>query len=165
METPRSVSLAHLRHELRTPVNHILGFAEILIEDAEESRIEGILPMFHEIRSGGHLVLESLQSSLAGTAACVQEVDIETLAGNLRAESARVLEACTSLRENLEDGRRQTVADLDAISVALRSLMEFGAGLSGDLMRQPFAPVCLKTPSCQPDPQARPGGRILIADD
>ena len=29
----RGESLAHLRHELRTPVNHILGYSELLIEE------------------------------------------------------------------------------------------------------------------------------------
>jgi signal transduction histidine kinase len=27
--------VAHLRHDLRTPVNHIVGYAEMLIEDLE----------------------------------------------------------------------------------------------------------------------------------
>ena len=36
METLKDESLAHLRHELRTPVNHILGYSDLLIEDAGE---------------------------------------------------------------------------------------------------------------------------------
>ena len=32
-----SESLKYLRHELRTYLNHILGYSEILIEDLKES--------------------------------------------------------------------------------------------------------------------------------
>ncbi len=30
-------AVAQLRHDLRTPVNHIIGYSEILIEDASDS--------------------------------------------------------------------------------------------------------------------------------
>jgi signal transduction histidine kinase len=30
-------AVAQLRHDLRTPVNHIIGYSEMLLEDAEES--------------------------------------------------------------------------------------------------------------------------------
>jgi adenylate cyclase len=165
MQALSGASLAHLRHELRTPVNHILGFAEILIEDAEERHLGAFLPAFQHIRSGGHQLLEIIQSALAGAAPSVEEADIEALAGTLRAESARVLEACTALREDVEEGRRQTAADLDVISGAVRSLMEFGAVETLELARQASAPVLPAIPSCTRDVQARPGGKILVADD
>ncbi len=165
MQVLKGTSLAHLRHELRTPVNHILGFAEVLIEDAEERHLGEFLPVFHEIRSGGHVLLETIQSALAGAASSVEEADLEALAESLRAESARILEACTSLREDVEEGRRQTVADLDIITGALRSLMEFSAVEGSAHLHQLSAPVRSEIPACTPEVQARPGGRILVADD
>ena len=35
----RDARVAHMRHELRTPVNAILGYSEMLIEDAEEGAV------------------------------------------------------------------------------------------------------------------------------
>ena len=60
MDTLKSESFAHLRHELRTPVNHILGYVELLIEDASARNLEAFIPAFQEIQSGGHRLLESI---------------------------------------------------------------------------------------------------------
>ena len=53
------------RHELRTPVNHILGYAELLIEDAEDlGRPERAEPL-RAIHARGKEVLELVSSAAA----------------------------------------------------------------------------------------------------
>ena len=39
--------LSHMRHELRTPVNAIIGYSEMLIEDADEGSLKGDLERIH----------------------------------------------------------------------------------------------------------------------
>jgi signal transduction histidine kinase len=34
-------TIKHLRHDLRTPINHILGYTEILLEDYEVTQATG----------------------------------------------------------------------------------------------------------------------------
>jgi len=58
MEAITVDSLAYLRHELRTPINHILGYCELLIEDAGERHLEGFVPVFQQIHNGGRQLLE-----------------------------------------------------------------------------------------------------------
>ena len=61
METFKSGLLADLRHELRTPVNHILGYSELLIEDAAERHLEAFIPAFQQIQSGGRRLFDSIR--------------------------------------------------------------------------------------------------------
>lgn len=172
MEVLNFESLAHLKHELKTPVNHILGYAELLIEEAEERRLEAFVPAFQQIQKGGGQLLASIEAGLReGTS--VQGPDLQTFKENLRGTVAEVLEASTSLLADLEDRHRQTVADLDAIAWAVCSLMEFTGEEDGCCGRKPrvsarhleaassgggFAKTDLV-------PSKKHGGRILIADD
>ncbi len=180
METFKYESLAHLRHELRTPVNHILGYSELLIEDAEERHLEAFVPAFQQIQSGGRQLLESIQSALAERTASAPEVNIEAFKENLRGMATQVLGTSTALLEDLEAGHRQTLADLDAIAWALRRLMEFTgqeqAAVDATLPEGKTAAGIVHHPKAQHakfpgdgsygrSPHKTRGGNILIADD
>src|SRR5579862_6881895 len=168
METTLGESLASLRHELRTPVNHILGYAELLIEDAGERHLEAFIPAFQQIHSGGHRLLESIQAALAGKADSTQELNLAAFKEDLGGTAAEVLKISRAMQEELETGHRQTLADLDAISWALRNLMEFTGGEGETLARnavQPSRRTELLVRERRPAPRKRRGGKILIADD
>jgi signal transduction histidine kinase len=125
METLDAASLARLRHDLRTPVNHILGYTELLIDDSSERQLEALVPVFQKIQDGGRQLLETIETALGEKTGPTQEVDLESFKQNLHSTAAEVLEASTSVVDNLENGHQQTLADLDAISRALRRLMDF----------------------------------------
>ncbi len=172
MEALKGESLAHLRHELRTPVNHILGYSELLIEEAGARHLEAFVPAFQHIQASGRSLLESIQTTLsektslnekAGSAA---ELNFSAFAENLRNIAAEVLETSTSLKETLEDGHRQTLADLEAISWALRRLLDFAAQ-NGQTPPPPKRAPRIPSESSEPapPPAKRRGGKILIADD
>ena len=167
METLERGLLANLRHELRTPVNHILGYSELLIENAAERHLEAFIPAFQQIQSGGRQLLDSIQTALAEKTGPAQELDLHALRKNLHRTAAEVLETSTSLLEDLESGHRQTLADLAAISWALRSLMEF-PGEEAAPARMPPKPVRRIEPSSKEGILARRKtrvGTILVADD
>src|SRR5687768_4020960 len=53
--TPPSLDLSKIRHELRTPINHILGFCDILLEeDNVPAAVRADLLRIHD--SGRHLM-------------------------------------------------------------------------------------------------------------
>jgi diguanylate cyclase (GGDEF)-like protein len=168
MEVLKSPSLANLRHELRTPVNHILGYSELLIEDADQRHLEAFIPTFEQIHSGGRRLLESIQTTLAETAGPAEELDLEAFKENLRETVQEVLVTSTSLYEDLENGHRQTLADLAAISWALRRLLEF-TGEEGDVpapkASEPALDVQLRSPKRALGSGRKRVGQILIADD
>jgi signal transduction histidine kinase len=48
---------AGLLHDLRTPLGHILGYSELLIEQMNESGHEEFIPYLEKIRTAGHELL------------------------------------------------------------------------------------------------------------
>ncbi len=57
--------LAHLRQEFIAPAAAIVGYTEILIEDARRLSLDAYLPDLERIRSAGHALHALLQSVLA----------------------------------------------------------------------------------------------------
>ena len=53
-----------LSHELRTPVNHIVGYAELLEEQAEERGLDHLLPDLRKIVDAGHTWLGLMEEYL-----------------------------------------------------------------------------------------------------
>ena len=168
MDALKIESLAHLRHELRTPVNHILGYSELLIEDAGERHLEAFVPAFQQIQDGGRQLLESIQAALADHVDSSENMDLDTFKTNLRDTASNVLEKSTSVLENLEHEHDQTRADLDAISWALRRLIEF----TGNEKPLPAEKSSIPARRAAPASSERilrgrknRAGKILIADD
>lgn len=56
--------LQRLSHELRTPVNHIVGYAELLEEQAEERNLTGLLPDLRKIADAGRTWLDLMEEYL-----------------------------------------------------------------------------------------------------
>lgn len=61
---------SHLRHDLRTPINQILGYSEMLEEEAVESQ-PGFVPDLKKIQKAARNMLEVIQSRLTPGAAAV----------------------------------------------------------------------------------------------
>jgi sigma-B regulation protein RsbU (phosphoserine phosphatase) len=54
-----------LRHDLKTPVNHIIGYSEMLLEDAEECGNESNASDLKKIRSAAHELLRLINARLS----------------------------------------------------------------------------------------------------
>lgn len=51
------VSLSQLRHDLRTPLNQIIGYTELLMEEVQDIGEASLLPDLHRIRNAGNILL------------------------------------------------------------------------------------------------------------
>lgn len=56
-EQAPSPSLAEIRHTLRTPLNHIIGYSEMLLEEAAERDLKEFVADLQKIRSAGKQLL------------------------------------------------------------------------------------------------------------
>jgi diguanylate cyclase (GGDEF)-like protein len=166
-------SQAHLRHEYRTPVNHIIGYSELLIEEAGERHLESFIPIFERIHEGGRELLESIQSAFSEHVRPGNNSEREVFRANIRVTALELSHTLTSLAEDFERCHRQTNADLDAISWAIRRLLELAGLDSENATAESFKPARgVEDLSCEAvtvparlDGGKRGGGKILIADD
>ncbi len=163
----KAESRSHLRHEYRTSVNHILGYSELLIEDAGERHLESFIPLFQKIQEGGRELLESIQSTFSDVRPA-SDSEFQTFSANLQAAALEMSRTLASLVEDFESSHSQTLTDLDAISQAVRRLLEL-AGQKGEIAdakrSKPGYSVKDRSGSDAHVQAKRGGGRILIADD
>lgn len=168
-------SLAHLRHDLRTPLNHVLGYTEILLEEASNGDLADSTSVLTELRAGGRKLLEQIQRVLGDGGSSVSLAQLQNLESALRPETERLLMGCEALeRRLLERGATDSSADVARISVALRRLLSLAGEIAGgrpdagatDIAKETSqaTPAAAQTKAA-PETEAGAGGRILVVED
>ncbi len=122
----RIALLAHMRHELRTPINAIIGYSEILLEGeacAAEFRadLEKILAAGAQLRDRVNGLLHTARDE-------TRDLDVEAFGAHVRHELRTPINAVNGYSEMLiEDataaGQTELVADLERIHGAGRQLL------------------------------------------
>lgn len=167
IEALKTESSTHLRHEYRTSVNHILGYSELLIEDAGERHLESLIPAFRQIQQSGRELLESIHTTFSGLRSA-SDSEFRAFNINLHATATELSRSLASLVDDFERDRRQTLADMDAISLAVRRLLDL-ASRKHDVAEvnrpKPAVRVNHRSGDDARSPVKKGFGRILIADD
>ncbi len=122
-ERERRALLSHLRHNLRSPLNAILGYTEMLIEDAEAEGQAGLLPDLRRIHTAATQLLSRLEEALDPVRFEGQAIDLElfgtTLRHELRTPLNAVLGYSEMLLEDVRDrGQTGVIADLERVHTA-----------------------------------------------
>lgn len=153
-DTIEHAALAELRHNLRTPVNHILGYCEMLIEDATEANASSVVDALREIHSNARAALADVNSALANRES-VPRADVRALCERIRPR-VESIQRCIALARD-GGSRPEWSADLDRISRAASALLEiFGE-----------APAAAPSPEAAEDVERSDatGPRVLVVDD
>lgn len=145
-ERVASASLAFVRHELRTPVNAILGYSEMLLEDAREENDGVAIADLERINRGGRDILALIESILDADRIAQDTRAVHSYGEQIRADLRDPLSAVTGYTEllieiNEEQGRTRRVDDLRRILTAAQRLLE----LSNDIVA-----VATKAPDAAP---------------
>jgi len=174
-----SESIRRLRHDLRTPLNQMIGYSEILIETVTESGPKEILDDLQRLCGAGGELLTVLNESLAQWKVETGKIDLI----GLRRSMLGPLNAFVGYRDLCVETARlcaqaEILSDLDKIDQAtshLRKLLEDGTftqrSAAGSLATATIAPFAnsLTTSPLQlgPNPVAPAAatGRILVVDD
>jgi len=178
----RNRPLAKVRHDLRTPINHIIGFSEILLEEAPGQVPEAFLDDLRKIRSGGARLLELINLHLSPEVFPDTKPDQHQLCHELRTPVNHIIGYSELLMDQCVDlGRTQFQADLEKINSAAKtwlSLIE--EHLMGQPPRERVLPVrsnfaetavfrrmdkALQSPVERPAEAQPERGRLLLADD
>ena len=121
-DLPQRAFLANLRHELRTPINAIIGYSEMLIEDAHTKGYEEFIPDLQKVLEGGRQLLVLVNDILDPTKSDTAQADLDIdaygayLRHALRTPLNAVVGYTEMLLESAEDqGKGEFISDLRKI--------------------------------------------------
>jgi adenylate cyclase len=121
-EVPRKRPLAKIRHDLRTPINHIVGFSEILLEEAAGRVPENFLRDLQKIRGGGDQLLALIDQHLSVNCFPETKPDLHQLCHELRTPVNHIIGYSELLIEQCADlALPEFAPDLGKINVAAKT--------------------------------------------
>jgi class 3 adenylate cyclase/CheY-like chemotaxis protein len=115
--------LRDLRHELRTPINHIVGYSELLLEIADELGHDDLLPDLERIRAAGRELGALVNESLDAASSQTRLPDTVSLSRALRTPLNTIVGFSELLAEDVDAaGYAALLPDLQRIKTASRHL-------------------------------------------
>jgi CheY-like chemotaxis protein len=124
----RSAYLRTVRHDLRTPVNHIIGYSEMLLEVAVERALDTFIPDLERIHTAGRALLTLIEQGLAPLHGEARKSDMALLRHEFRTPVNHVIGYSEMLLEEAIDGEGNLlddlIPDLQRIHGAGRTLLE-----------------------------------------
>ncbi|MCZ6754949.1 MAG: protein kinase [Gemmatimonadetes bacterium] len=147
--------IAELRHNLRTPINHIVGYAEMLLEDAEGEEHAGRRAALAETLVAAREAIELINATLPPTRSKIEDQELADLTRSFASPQKQIRDALEGLLEDeavMAD--EALVDDLSKILSAADRLgsASWGGGESGG-------------ESGGSEGSRTKGGRILVVDD
>ena len=158
-------AFAHARHELRTPLGHIIGYGEMLLEELEDGVSQTLAAPLRALHAEAHQVLSRLNALLAPPPGGVMP-ELPALLKQLVEPAQAIAASANNLKQAVADsGKADLVADVDKIALAAGRFLEL---ISSGEFGAPSAPARVHAASATaPRPAATPGeaGVILVVDD
>jgi signal transduction histidine kinase len=134
--------IAHLRHELLTPINHILGLTEMQMDEAPEMGLGDYIPALAEINTGGRKLLAIIEGELN---AFSRPSDLKRLDARLELEARPTLGQARKLAEQLHAiGQHSAAEEVSLVSSALQNLIAISRETAQDLQAGAPAPQIKK---------------------
>jgi class 3 adenylate cyclase len=115
-----------MRHELRTPVNAIIGYSEMLLEDAEDGA-GSLAPDVGKILDAGRSLLRLINDILAPSKLEGSEIDLDEFGAqmrhHLRTPTTTVIGYSEMLLEDPDDLAEGVASDIERIKAAGQKLL------------------------------------------
>ena len=116
--------LSDIRHDLKTPVGHIMGYSEMIEEEVEEELPE-LLHDLRSIRSSGERLLELINDHLGPGKQSIDEIDFDLFSQLIRQQLNHVGGYCEMVQEVAEEtGHEELESDLARIHSASATLVK-----------------------------------------
>ncbi len=148
---------AELRHTLRTPINHIVGYAELLLEEDREAH-QGNAARLTRVLSAAKQALAVVQKQLKGSDSNHLSAALDQLRPQLETPLRLISEEVRAL-ENSETETR--LEDVKRIKAAVQELQSLATGC---LPQRPALIPSSKSLFVRESPQ-KTAARVLIVDD
>ena len=121
-------SLSHLRHDLRTPINAIIGYSEMIVEELEDmNQNVSYLSDLEQIRDYGTQLLTTINHFLNPATPPENQQELEQLITNpklkldLQQSTQSVINRCEQLESTI---KAEFSVDLEKINLAANKLLE-----------------------------------------
>lgn len=165
--------LSNLRHDLRTPVGHIMGYAELIEEDMDEEGLKACQHDLQAIHTAGQKLLAMVDQFFGDTKTSPEEINIQDAQFQMRLQLNHIAGYAEMLREDaIDDDRTEILGDLNHIAEAQKLVVTMLENIDPDLLGSSGTKLTKAKPA--PDkasPDTAPatiagiGGEILIVDD
>lgn len=162
--SPEEVSA--LRHDLRTPVNHIVGYCELLLEDLDGDADRERRESLHEVLSTVREILGMINAALPASGMSVTRSDIDELYERIRTPQSRMARVIETLIVPGETNA-ELASDVRKILDATNRLVAVERPSRAMAVPTPRG-SSRRTPSTPFAAAVRPSeskGRILVVDD
>ena len=124
--------VSELRHDLRTPVNHIVGYAEMLLEESLEPSAAGRKHALEETLGAAREVLGIIDQNLSASRSDVSPRELAGLYDSLREPQGRILRAMRDLLTSEGASDESFRQDVERIVKAAERLVTPDAPTAGD---------------------------------
>jgi class 3 adenylate cyclase len=158
-------ALSHLRHELYTPLNHIIGYSEMLLEDAAAGTSSALEPGLRAVHEHAQRLLALIGDFLGQARVEAGEVDVARLSAEASAPLGAIVSAAEMLNaQALESGAQNARQDLERIAAAAAALRIMITG-GVDSLAAPPAPSSQAAVAAAAPSRAAETGLVLVVDD
>jgi len=158
-------ALRHLRHELHTPLNHIIGYSEMLLEDAADGPTASLQPGLRGVHENAQRLLGIVNEVLGQARVDAGGVDVARLLEDASAPLDAIFAALVTLTsEARKIGASDALRDIERIASA-------ATGLRTMIADGPSAPAAQEerqnwpTASSAGIPRSAETGVVLVVDD
>jgi len=162
--TTDRTTLNHLRHELHTPLNHIIGYSEMLLESACEGSIVAMEPRLRELHEHAQQLMLLVDEVLARTRKD-NEIDLRRLSTEASGPISSIIAAADELKAQAQEmAAVEAGQDLDRIASAAHTLHTMIA----DGVSAPPVPPLADSDTVRIAVAAVPAaetGNLLVVDD
>jgi class 3 adenylate cyclase len=158
--------LAHARHELRTPLGHIIGYSEMLLEELEDGGDQALAAPLRHLHREARQLLARVNDVLAAPPSGVASPDLGSLLKQLAPPAEALTTATETARRAVPPGTSEDLrADLDKIAAAAGHLVDLLT--HGEFTEAPTSTRATEEPAGTLRAATAPAeaGVVLVVDD
>jgi adenylate cyclase len=158
-------TLNHLRHELHTPLNHIIGYSEMLLESAAEGSLAAMEPRLRDLHGHAHQLMLLVDEVLGPARRESNELDLHSLSEQASAPIDSIIATTGELKLRAHElGAAEAGQDLERIALAAQTLR----AMIVDGVNAPSMAPAADSDTARfaiPTVRATETGNILVVDD
>lgn len=156
-------NISHLRHQLRTPLNHLIGYSQLLLEDAQAPDDIRLRRNIEEVAGLSKDLLKLIENGLGQARGDVSEANVTGLREKLLAPARKIQQITKSMDGSPVQQRASDIGKLDLAISHLIELIESGE-IEHTIVLEPPAKVQEKT-AVETSEKETSTAHLLVADD